>query len=590
MLKERIISNQEVPTFIEFSNIQNEYYHFHSEVEIILVLRGSLKCKIRHKNYELSTGELLIINADDLHRLNSGSQDILLLRLYINLSRFINIHSDIESMIFTSENYRISTEYEQNISKLKSMLINIMSLHIQKQRQNIINNSMKDLIKLLMCHFRGFYIYSDDMYLNDRRITHTDLDRIERIMEYIGDNREHKITLKEIADNECLSPYYLSHMIKKNFGLNFQDLLNYLRLEQAEKLIVIGNMTLTQISEFCGFSTTAYMNKCFQRYYKITPKEYKNTIRVEERSYGKMFTQDEAVILLESFSRKYQKSFEFYIKNDPLVASGKDFFIHIHFIINSFKDLLILFHKINLINVLRIESIVLNWAEVESDVKINYIFDICKSLLERGFNLRAVKPYNDTTNSFLSVYNSLAIPIIIPKTDKDLTVDNNSFQEVFIKVLEGRDVYVPVSNCENALFYHRMLTPVYFLLYELSKTRGKIINQTDNCIIIASEAKYILFIANSEIDFSRQYSINFANLSGFAIMTSKTIQNDIEKNRIAKKLDKFYKSSDDIIDDLNTAVRELSQIQEYHAEGNLCLPVIVPPQTLSILKLAQFNN
>ena len=62
--------------------------------------------------------------------------------------------------------------------------------------------------------------------------------RLNRIMDYMYENYERKLTLSEIAENEKLSIYYLSHIIKEATGLSFQDLLSYIRVEESERLLL----------------------------------------------------------------------------------------------------------------------------------------------------------------------------------------------------------------------------------------------------------------------------------------------------------------------------------------------------------------
>ena len=56
-------------------------------------------------------------------------------------------------------------------------------------------------------------------------------DRIWRVIDYIFDNCNRKLTLKEVADREFITETYLSRILKKETGLNFEETLAYLRAE-----------------------------------------------------------------------------------------------------------------------------------------------------------------------------------------------------------------------------------------------------------------------------------------------------------------------------------------------------------------------
>ena len=77
-------------------------------------------------------------------------------------------------------------------------------------------------------------------------------------MDYMYENYERKLTLSEIAENEKLSIYYLSHIIKEATGLSFQDLLSYIRVEESERLLLESGKKIGAIAEEMGFSALLY--------------------------------------------------------------------------------------------------------------------------------------------------------------------------------------------------------------------------------------------------------------------------------------------------------------------------------------------
>ena len=70
------------------------------------------------------------------------------------------------------------------------------------------------------------------------------------------------------------------------FVLNFKsetgkapmEYVQDLRLERARKLLLAGDKTMTEIALDCGFGSPSYLSACFQKKYKMTPKEYRKHI------------------------------------------------------------------------------------------------------------------------------------------------------------------------------------------------------------------------------------------------------------------------------------------------------------------------
>jgi AraC-like DNA-binding protein len=89
------------------------------------------------------------------------------------------------------------------------------------------------------------------------------------------ENYSRRLTLNEIADQEHLSIYYLSHVIKEATGLSFQELLSFIRVEESEKLLLGTNKKIGAISEESGFSAIRYYIKYFNKWFGMHPLEYR---------------------------------------------------------------------------------------------------------------------------------------------------------------------------------------------------------------------------------------------------------------------------------------------------------------------------
>ena len=101
------------------------------------------------------------------------------------------------------------------------------------------------------------------------------IERMSRIINYLYENHARRITLKELADMEHLSTFYLSHMIKESTGMNFREFLCFARIEWSEIDLLerIKKSALSQ--ETWVFSTTSYYEKYFLKYFHHTPSEHR---------------------------------------------------------------------------------------------------------------------------------------------------------------------------------------------------------------------------------------------------------------------------------------------------------------------------
>jgi len=89
-----------------------------------------------------------------------------------------------------------------------------------------------------------------------------------------------KLTLNELAEQVGINSKYLSQLINKNFNKSFTEYINEHRIEFAKKELLSiknTNLTISAISENCGFNSKSTFNEVFKKYTNQTPTQFINT-------------------------------------------------------------------------------------------------------------------------------------------------------------------------------------------------------------------------------------------------------------------------------------------------------------------------
>ena len=159
MLYENISYPDQLPFKIFFSNIVEENYHYHKELEMSFVLRGTTHYKIHHLDYSLKQGSIIIVDSSDLHRIFHSSDDILMLTIQVDLDYFSDQYPAIASSIFVCEipDGKDPQEYQelQNKNKiLKRLLTKIMIAYQQKGGESLLLSYVENLISTLVEQFQ----------------------------------------------------------------------------------------------------------------------------------------------------------------------------------------------------------------------------------------------------------------------------------------------------------------------------------------------------------------------------------------------------------------------------------------------------
>ena len=61
--------------------------------------------------------------------------------------------------------------------------------------------------------------------------------------------------------------------------MSFTDYVTRIRLAEAEKLLVSSTLSVTEIAMQCGFGSTSYFIRLFQKQKKRTPLQFRREFR-----------------------------------------------------------------------------------------------------------------------------------------------------------------------------------------------------------------------------------------------------------------------------------------------------------------------
>jgi len=297
-----------IPITVSYVDIKEYPIHWHYAIEIIYVLKGTLEVYINSVKYEIHQGQLEIINVDEVHHLHSKENNKILV-FHIDPYFFEKYYSDIKNMFFYTKSSSLHSQSSEEYDELRTYLSRILCEVVQKQEDY--DEEIEDLLVKLLYHLINnfnYLIYEKEELKDDAN----QLQRYHSISKYIFNNYNNNITLKDIANNEFLSPQYLSHEIKYATGYSFTDLINLTRVEESIKLLLDTDKTISEISEEVGFSHTRYFNKNFKLHYKVTPlqfrKRYKtNGVQFEELKSFEVLDLNESITYLSYFLEDYDR-------------------------------------------------------------------------------------------------------------------------------------------------------------------------------------------------------------------------------------------------------------------------------------------
>ncbi len=105
---------------------------------------------------------------------------------------------------------------------------------------------------------------------------------VHNAIKYIEQNYAHKLTLSEVAEKTYISQWHLSKLLNRHMGQNFSEILNHIRIREAQKLLKDPSLRIGDIAEMVGFVDMAHFSRVFKKILGTSANEYRNKVTSKE--------------------------------------------------------------------------------------------------------------------------------------------------------------------------------------------------------------------------------------------------------------------------------------------------------------------
>ena len=94
---------------------------------------------------------------------------------------------------------------------------------------------------------------------------------LRRVLDYIGDNLAHDLSLETIAAVAGVSPYHFTRLFKQSVGLTLHRYVTQQRVSEAKRLLLAGRSSIADVAHLTGFADQSHLHRHFKAAYGITP-------------------------------------------------------------------------------------------------------------------------------------------------------------------------------------------------------------------------------------------------------------------------------------------------------------------------------
>lgn len=231
-----------------------------------LCLAGKAHILLGKSMYELSEGSMCIYTPNTFFHILERSGDLHGILCEYGVDTFFPIVSDID----IKKRLQIRHEPCVNISREQSdrivQLIDVLNSETNEQCARYLRYAV--CMKILEVYFANKPMPAVEQDRNDRIVN--------RFLVSLYENCHIERTVQFYADQQHLSPYYFSSIVKAKSGMSVMQWIENVTMTFARQYLKDSDRNLKQIAELLHFPDQSTFGRYFKQREGCSPSEYRN--------------------------------------------------------------------------------------------------------------------------------------------------------------------------------------------------------------------------------------------------------------------------------------------------------------------------
>ncbi len=268
------------------------FCNWHSDYEIIYVIKGELEFHVDAIHTTLRAGQCAIVGSERIHHLRyktASPDEAYLCEAFIiwfdpNLLNLPGSERCQKQFItpLLGGKYHIGEIISGDTSGERKILESVLSIHglFEEQPLGFELKVISELLNIL------YEVVGNRLYHTSPGLPATPAyeqsERLKRVFTYIDEHYNERIYVSDLANVLNMSTDNFFKYFKEFTQMTPTEYINHYRIGQAESLLKTTDLPVTDISLSTGFENVSYFIKTFKKYLGITPNRYRKTYAVAE--------------------------------------------------------------------------------------------------------------------------------------------------------------------------------------------------------------------------------------------------------------------------------------------------------------------
>ena len=239
---------------------------------IIICTQRKMKGKVNLKSYSSEAPGLFIVLPDQILQYEYISAnfkgDFIIMSKQFTNDLLLNIHERFPLFRSIQDNSWIPLTAAELISMTDYYFMFKKTVQMENTPHRM------EIIKHLLQAFFYSSSYHFQKMTDSENQSKQDL-LMKRFLDLVKQNFKSERGVEFYADKLCLTPKYLSKVVKQNSEKSASQWINDFVILEAKALLRSTNMTVQQIGDELNFLSQSFFGKYFKRRVGVSPKEYR---------------------------------------------------------------------------------------------------------------------------------------------------------------------------------------------------------------------------------------------------------------------------------------------------------------------------
>ncbi len=272
MLDEKKHIDPDTGFLCRYVKSETEYlcHHYHNYYELFIVVRGTLLHIANNTEQQLSQGDMLFIRDFDIHNYKEITKDGF---------TFLNI-------AFTKETFDSLCTYLGSAFPKSILLSAKMPPHIrltENDTQKLFNNATTintindsqirklNMRVLLADIFTKYFMNVAEKPSDIPLWLEMMYEKMKKTQNFIGG-------IEKMCEISGRTREHIARSMKKYYKITPLEYINELKLNYAANLLMSSNLSIAEICYECGFQNLSWFYSLFNEKYSMTPNKYKKNM------------------------------------------------------------------------------------------------------------------------------------------------------------------------------------------------------------------------------------------------------------------------------------------------------------------------